>query len=309
MNLIIGLDGGGTKTNCVFTDLNGKSLLEISGGPSNFLSLGNEKATSNILSVVKSGLRKLNSSEEDISIILAGVAGAGRKLHADQLKESLKKKLPENLKNVFIESDARIALEGALAGEPGAILIAGTGSIIFGKDKSDIIHRVGGFGRIAGDEGSGYSIGVKTLRLVSHMIDGRENAGTLLEKFNTIFHIKNESDLISLIHNPGFDIASIAMLAIKSAEEGVGETEKILEEEADELIKHVAVIKEKIALSPLKLVLIGSLIENENYYSKLLTKKIKKLNDIELTEKKYSPEMGAVIMARNILASKQTSPE
>ena len=87
MKLIIGLDGGGTKTNCIFADESGKSLLEISGGPSNFLSMGNEKAASNIVSIIKSGLKKINSSIEDVSIILAGVSGAGRKIHADQLED------------------------------------------------------------------------------------------------------------------------------------------------------------------------------------------------------------------------------
>ena len=82
MKYIVGLDGGGTKTNCVFADLSGKSVLQFSGGPSNFLSIGTEKAASNISSLIKSGLTKLNSEFNDIAIILAGVSGAGRKFHA-----------------------------------------------------------------------------------------------------------------------------------------------------------------------------------------------------------------------------------
>jgi len=307
MSIIVGLDGGGTKTRCVFADESGNSILEITGGPSNFLSIGNDKAASNILSVIKSGLNKLDSSIENVSIILAGVSGAGRKFHADELKDALIKKLPESLENVYVESDARVALEGALAGEPGAVLIAGTGSVIFGKDKSGKIHRVGGFGRIIGDEGSGYSIGVKTLKLISGMIDGRNKKDDLLERFNTIFHINDENDLISLVHNPGFDIASIAMFTIKNADEGSEGAKRILDRESDELIKHITTVRDKVGLKPLKLVLIGSLIENQNYYSQLLIKKIKVLKDMELTERKYSPEMGAVIMAQNVLASKQSS--
>ncbi len=303
MNFIVGLDGGGTKTKCIFADESGKSVLEKSGGPSNFLSIGNEKAVSNIMSLLKSGLSELNSSVENLSIILAGVSGAGRKFHADQLKESLLQKLPENLTNVYVESDARVALEGALAGEPGVILIAGTGSIIFGKDASGKIHRAGGFGRMIGDEGSGYSIGIKTLRLISGIIDGRENREKILDDFRTIFHINNEDDLISLVHNPGFDGASIAMFTIKSAEEGSIKAQEILDQESDELIKQVSAIKDKIKLSPLKLVLIGSLSENDNYYSRLLIKKLKKITNIELAERKFSPAMGAVIMARKILIS------
>lgn len=309
MNFIVGLDGGGTKTTCIIADQSGKLVLESSGGPSNFLSIGNDKAASNVISIVKSGLSRLDSTLENVSIILAGVSGAGRKFHADQFKESMLRKLPEHLTNVYVESDARVALEGALAGEPGAILIAGTGSIIFGKDISGKIYRAGGFGRMIGDEGSGYSIGVKTLRLISNMIDGRESPEKILDGFRTIFHITNEDDLINLVHNPGFDVASIALFTIKSAEEGSIKAREILEGESDELIKQVSVIKSKMSMNTLNLVLIGSLVENDNYYSQLLIKKLKKIRNITLSERKYSPAMGAVIMARQILASKRKQGE
>jgi len=307
MKYIVGLDGGGTKTRCVIADNSGRPVTEFSGGPSNFLSIGDEKAASNILSIIKSGLAKIDSSIEDVSVILAGVSGAGRKLHADRLRNSLLSKLPENFTHIFVESDGRVALEGALAGGTGAILIAGTGSVIYGKDSSGRIHRAGGFGRIIGDEGSGYSIGVKTLRLVSHMLDGREKAGEMLESFSTIFHINNADDLITLVHNPGFDVASIAMFALRAADEGITQAKKILDAESDELIRQIYVMKEKTGLSPLTLVLIGSLIENDNYYSQLLIKKIKGIEGLETAERKFSPEMGAVIMAGKILTAEENS--
>lgn len=306
MKYVVGIDGGGTKTNCVFADESGESIIESSGGPSNFLTIGNDKASSNLLSIIESGLAKLNSSFENISIILAGISGAGRKFHADNFRESLHNKFPKNNYKLYIESDARIALEGALAGKPGAILIAGTGSVIFGKDESGKIHRVGGFGRIVGDEGGGYSIGFKTLKMISKMIDGREADGDILKKFRTIFNINSDDDLISLVHNPGFDVSSIALFTIKSASEEIAEAKKIIDEESDELINHIKVIKNKLNLSPLKLALIGSLVENKNYYSELLIKKISGIKDVELTEKKYSPEMGAVLMAKNILSQDQS---
>jgi N-acetylglucosamine kinase-like BadF-type ATPase len=306
MKYIVGIDGGGTKTNCVFVDESGKPVLETAGGPSNFLTIGIDTAASNIVSVIKSGLVQLNASFRDVLTILGGISGAGRKFHADNLKESLLKKLPENFRNIYIESDARIALEGALAGKPGAILIAGTGSVIFGKDNKGKIHRVGGFGRIIGDEGSGYSLGIRTLNMISKMLDGREPSGEILEKFRAIFKIDSEDDLISLVYNAGFDVPSIAMLTIKSAGEGIAEAKKILDEESVELIEHILIIRNKMDLSPMKLVLIGSLLENDNYYSKLLIKKIERINGVELNEKKFPPEIGAAIMAKTILTENQS---
>lgn len=307
MNYIVGLDGGGTKTKCIFTDKNGKPALELSGGPANFLSIGNDKAAGNIISLVKSGLTKLDSSFDDILIIMAGISGAGRKLHADMLKDSLLKKLPEDFTNIFVESDARVALEGALAGEPGAVLIAGTGSVVFGKDKSGKIHRAGGFGRVAGDEGSGYSIGVKTLRSIACMLDGRTQPDEMFDKFKTIFHIDSEDDLISLIHNPGFDAASIAIFTIRCADDDIKTAKQILNDEAFELINQVQAIKGKINEDTLKLAMIGSLVENDNYYSRLIKEKIRSMKGTELTERKHPPEMGAVIMAKNLLSRKPDS--
>jgi N-acetylglucosamine kinase-like BadF-type ATPase len=306
MKYIIGIDGGGTKTSCVFADESGKPVYETTGGPANFLIIGTDKAASNILSAIQSGLRKLDSSVDNISIILCGAAGAGRKHHSESLKDALSKKLPERIK-IFVESDARIALEGALAGEPGAIMIAGTGSVIFGKDHSGKIFRAGGYGRLIGDEGSGHSIGAGTLNLISKMIDGREAGGEMLQDFNVIFHINNEDDLINLVHNPGFDIPSIAMFTIKSAEKGIPEAERILDQESEELIKHITAIKNKLNLMQLKLVLIGSLVENSNYYSNLLIKKINRLESVTLTKKQYPPEMGAVLMAKKILSENHPS--
>ncbi len=307
MKFIVGLDGGGTKTRCEFADESGKPILELSGGPANFLSIGNEKTAANIISLVKSGLTKLDASFDDILIIMAGISGAGRKHHAELLKESLLKKLPEGFTNIFVESDARAALEGALGGKPGAVLIAGTGSVIFGKDKSGQIHRAGGFGRVIGDEGSGYSIGVKTLRIIAGMLDGRDKPDDMFDQFTTIFHINHEDDLISLIHNPGFDAASIALFTIRCADDNMKEAKKILDDEAGELVKQVKAIKIKMKVDPLMLALIGSLVENDNYYSQLMKEKISALEGIELTARKYSPEMGAVIMAQNLLSSKTNS--
>ena len=307
MNFIVGIDGGGTKTKCVFADESGKPVLELSGGPANFLSIGNDKAAANIVSLVKSGLSKLDASFENILIIMAGISGAGRKLHAEMLMEALLKRLPEGFTNIFVESDARAALEGALGGEPGAVLIAGTGSVIFGKDKAGRLHRAGGFGRVIGDEGSGYSIGVKTLRAVAGTLDGRSKPDEMFDQFRTIFHIDNEDDLISLVHNPGFDASSIALFTIRCAGGDVKTAQQILASEAGELVKQVKAIKGKMKEVPLKLAMIGSLVENDNYYSSLVKSKLSTIKGIELTIRKAPPEMGAVIMALNLLSLKTKS--
>ena len=137
MKYLIGIDGGGTKTKCVIANLQGNPVYETSGGPSNFLIHGLDKVSENILNLLTDCVKNLKCDFRDLACIVIGTAGAGRKEDADKLKSHfLKYAKSKNsvIKNLIIESDARIALEGAFSGKPGTILISGTGSIMFGKD-------------------------------------------------------------------------------------------------------------------------------------------------------------------------------
>ena len=176
MGYIIGIDGGGTKTHCLLTKLDGTLLNECYGGPSNFLTAGIEPVCTTLWEVINKCIQKTSAIFEEIDIIVIGTTGAGRRIDAERLESEFKNyisKQNKKPKQFHVESDARIALEGAFTGKPGSILIAGTGSIMFGKDALGNIHRVGGFGRYLGDEGSGYVLGKIVLAAVSKEFDER----------------------------------------------------------------------------------------------------------------------------------------
>ena len=174
MKYIIGIDGGGTKTDCAAADLNGNILFETKGSSSNFLVEGTEKVSEKILNLIDKCKGHLKFNYSDVEIIFIGTAGAGRRSEAIRLENSfINYSMCKGIefKKFIVESDARIALEGAFTEKPGAILIAGTGSIMLGKNPEGKIFRVGGFGRQLGDEGSGYSLGRKGLNAVSKQFD------------------------------------------------------------------------------------------------------------------------------------------
>ncbi|MCL4278865.1 MAG: hypothetical protein KJZ60_04155, partial [Ignavibacteriaceae bacterium] len=104
-----------------------------------------------------------------------------------------------HFKGVKVISDAHIALEGAFPDSAGCILIAGTGSILFGKDEKGVIHRVGGFGRLIGDEGSGYSIGRKALNAVSKSSDGRGEETLISELLNSKMNSGSANAIINKV--------------------------------------------------------------------------------------------------------------
>ncbi len=203
------------------------------------------------------------------------------------------------LNSFKVVSDARIALEGAFTGQPGSILIAGTGSIMFGKDKDGNIHRVGGFGRLIGDEGSGLTLGRKGLNLISKYYDGRGKETSLTNKVEKQFNISDQSELITKVYTENLRMQDIAPLVIESANEGDELCREILDQETNELLLHIMAMKQKLNEEKMKIVFIGGTITTNNSYSKMLKEKIKTfLPDLIIQQTDYPPEIGAVIMAK-----------
>lgn len=301
---LIGIDGGGTKTKCVVTDLDFNKLFECQGGPSNFLLIGTEKVSQTIFSLIEESVNALKISFDEIASIFIGTTGAGRVDDALKLKNDflLFAKSKGYEFNFNVDSDARIALEGAFSGKPGSLLIAGTGSIMFGKDRNGNVYRVGGFGKLFGDEGSGVSIGKKGLKAVSKFFDGRAEKTILVDFLRNDFSINDSTQLINAVYKNNFDFASFAPKVIEAANLGDEAALKICDEETDELILHVKAMYSFINEPTMNLCLIGGLIANENFYSNLFRKKLNdKLPFVKLVQPEYPPEMGAIFLAKEKL--------
>ena len=308
MGYIIGIDGGGTKTHCLLTKLDGTLLNECYGGPSNFLTAGIEPVCETLLEVINKCIQKTSVAFEEIDEIVIGTTGAGRRIDAERLESEFKNyisKQNKKPKQFHVESDARIALEGAFTGKPGSILIAGTGSIMFGKDALGNIHRVGGFGRYLGDEGSGYVLGRNGLAAVSKEFDERGKKTLISVYLKEKFGIDSQEKLISEVYKNNFDIASAAPLVIQAAENDDDTALKIIDTQTDELLLHVSAMQKKLKEKILLTAFIGGIISNKNIYSDTLLQKIQEnLKDVIVKDAENSPAMGAVLMAKHIFEKK-----
>lgn len=304
MKYLIGMDGGGTKTKCVLTDINLKPVYETTGGPSNFLVIGAETVSETILNLINDCTLSQNILSDDIQAIVLGTTGGGRRSDAEVLESQIIKDAAQKsiaLNKFRVESDARIALEGAFTGKAGSILIAGTGSIMFGKDNEGKIHRVGGFGRYIGDEGSGYRIGRIGLNAVARYFDGRAKQTKIAELLEQEFSISSAEELITEVYRNNFNIASMAPLVFDAAESGDKIAQRILEDEADELLLHISAMKTKLNVELLKVSLVGSILKTPNYFSYLFNEKVvRRYNDVKIMEAEHSPEFGAALMAKEL---------
>lgn len=304
---VIGLDGGGTKTTTQLADLNGTVVAETQGGPSNFQIIGIEEAARNILDLVETCCHAVRCNNSAIGSMVAGLTGAGRSADQHRVAEGIQNAAQKRgmyLQDLKIESDARIALEGAFRGKQGIVLIGGTGSIVFAKNAKGTINRAGGWGRLIGDEGSGYQIGREAFRSVAKMLDGRGRKTRLARMFGTAFGLRAHEDIIRAIYREDFDLASAAPLVFRAAQQQDPVAIEILGSAACELIEALqAAIKgmgktRRGIREKMPLVLMGGLLESENVYSKKVKALIRKrLPDISIEKPIAPPVQGAVLMA------------
>ncbi len=307
MNYFIGVDGGGTKTKASLVDEDLNIIAEGVSSPSNFLVFDINEVANSILELASNICINGNVELSKVNSILIGTAGAGRKEDAERLRSAVissAKKKNIAINNFHVESDARIALEGAFAGKPGSILIAGTGSIMFGKDSVGNIHRVGGFGRILGDEGSGFHIGRAGLSVVAKSFDGRNATTLLTELVKKKFNISNSTQLINEIYKNNFDIPQVAPLVIEAATKEDEICKNILNTEVGELVQHIKAMKEKINEDVLSISLIGGTITTDNYYANLFRAKVKEITDVKIVDAELPPEIGAALRAKNMFLIK-----
>ncbi len=309
MDYLIGVDGGGTKTHGIIADIEGKVIAESMASSSNFQMLGVEPVAKLLVNLIYELVEKAKCEVSDVKLAVLGLTGAGRekdreKIHTAIINYSKDQNL--QIPEIIIETDARIALEGALMGQPGIILIAGTGSVMFARDINGEIHRVGGWGRFIGDEGSAFVIGREALRAVAKCVDGRGEETILKKMIFEKFGIIDLMQIVSGIYSGEFDIAKVAPVVMEAAELGDRVAKKILDDACDELISHVrAMIKKANFGDKINLVLLGGVLQNENYLSRNLRYRIKnELSNVNLLEPLSSPAYGAIVYAKNYLKNK-----
>ena len=156
MTYYIGVDGGASKTAAIIVDEHGRKVGAGLAGGSNHLRVGIEEATRNVERAVNIALREAHIAINDVEYAYCGIAGSDHPMHRQRVVESLSMFFPRG--NFIVDTDARIALTGAVGFGAGIVVISGTGSVAFGRNTAGEESRAGGWGPTLGDEGSGFWI-------------------------------------------------------------------------------------------------------------------------------------------------------
>jgi glucosamine kinase len=166
--LLLGVDGGGTRSRARLADAGGAVLAEAAGGPAN-IRFGLEES---LAAVFQAGARCLDQAglpPQDSQRIIACLALAGA---SEPAYRAAAERHPHPYRDVLVTTDAQAACIGAHGGRDGGIIIVGTGSIGWAELRGHHV-RVGGWGLVVSDEGSGAWLGREALRRVLWALDGR----------------------------------------------------------------------------------------------------------------------------------------
>jgi len=276
----LGIDGGGSKTSFLLVDEYYNEICHIESGPSNWLSVGANAAKQ----AITQGISYLT---ERPNIVCAGFAGAARHDSAAFYKEVLESLIPEA--QIIIESDAFIASIGAIGVDPGILLIAGTGSIVIGRDKARNMFRIGGWGPYFGDEGSGFWIGREAVREALRSLDLQAST----EFSNRIagrLGLKSISEVVSGWASGKIGVPEIAGLFPEVVSMYPQEPSKrILTQAASHLRSMVEIASKRVGLDDWRRSLSGSVAAHPV---------MRELMGLEFEQPRHSPEWGAVIWAR-----------
>jgi N-acetylglucosamine kinase-like BadF-type ATPase len=305
-SFILGADGGGTKTLGVLADDRGTELARVQAGATNPNVVGVETAAATLVELMLSSCKQAGCLPTALKSMVFGLAGAGNTNVQQRLRIALRDALLKRdvpMPPVEFVTDARIALEGAFNGGPGIIVIAGTGSAVLGKSPDRTVRLVGGWGRVLGDEGSGYFVGLEALKLLARMFDGRMESGPLRGLLETRFTLNSRERVVSAVYQEGLTVASLAPVVLAAAEQGDLAARDIFSRGAAFLADQVGVLVHSFGnLSNIGVVFIGGLIDHDSIYSRMLREAICGISPrVAVVPAQHPPVSGALLLAKTSL--------
>ncbi|HTC57853.1 MAG TPA: BadF/BadG/BcrA/BcrD ATPase family protein [Candidatus Sulfotelmatobacter sp.] len=326
MAYYLGIDGGGSKTTCAVGD-ESSLLATFTAGPSNITRVGEAGAREALQEAIFGACRAAKINPQQVRRACVGAAGAGRKDVASAVGKIVAEIIPGEIQVV---GDMEIALTAAFGGGPGVIVIAGTGSIAYGRDAKGRTARSGGWGFAVSDEGSAYWIGRAAVSAVLRASDrvgddqteqnhaeqdqaeqdrAEQNrirpAGRLFRELKTAWSVDSLEQLARAANaNADFSVLFPAVLAAAGAGDVVAR--EVIAEASSELAQLAGLVLRRLfpgqrsaALSAVPMAIAGGVFRHATMIRELFYNGVRAANpDVVLNLEVVDPVHGALRMAR-----------
>ncbi len=211
---VMGVDGGATKTLAAVLDLRERALHVGEAGPSNEDAVGAEVAVRELLRAADEALGRAGIDAGELGAAVLAIAGTDTDSVVRHVREA-------RTDAWIVVNDVVAAWASATEGGPGVAAIAGTGSNVFGVGGAGAdtrAWRAGGWGHVLGDEGSGYWLGVQSIKAALRDREASGPATALSEAVPAFFHERNIEAVVARVYaQPPLKKDEIAKVAIETA--------------------------------------------------------------------------------------------
>ncbi len=254
---MIGIDAGGSKTVCRLADADGHVIAEARGPGAGLHVMADADVARTLGDVIRQVSR---SDRPGPSAVCLGMAGVDRPGEPERMARVLEGLIPGT--RALVVSDALIALETGAPDEPGVVIVAGTGSMAYGRNAAGRAARAGGWGYVLGDEGSGYWMGRQALQAVMRAADRRGPQTALTPRVLAHWGVDRPQGLVEKVYasdpKPS-TIAALASLVEDAAVAGDPIAQRIVSHGAAELATAATSVAARLELEDTPMVLGGSL--------------------------------------------------
>ncbi|QDT99858.1 N-acetylglucosamine kinase [Gimesia aquarii] len=307
--LILGIDGGGSKTLASLAVFSSRNEFQVVGqgraGASNLNAVGLKVATTELELAIERAFESAKVPPRCVSYLCMGMSGAGR----IEEKEAWTSWNQENRigDRIKIVTDAETVLAAGTPGGVGISLIAGTGSLAYGKSQTKDIARSGGWGYLLGDEGGGYRIAMTAINAILKAVDGRGSETALQGSFLQTLGLSNPQSLIGFVYrseNNRSEIAALSKLVFEASKAGDPVARAILDQAVDDLAQLVSAVVFRLNFSGggYTLALTGGTLLHQESYRDSLLERLAQLNvepmSVECVD---DPSLGAIRIAAELL--------
>lgn len=250
MAYYLGIDGGGSKTTCQIGDEH-SVLATVTAGASNITRVGETRAREVLHQAIREACAAAKIHAQDIHRACIGAAGAGRADIAAVVHKIAAEIIPGAIEVV---GDMQIALQAAFGAKPGVIVIAGTGSMAYGRDSQGNTARAGGWGFAVSDEGSAHWIGRAAVssalreldeKMSRHNNKSSEDDSSLLSQLKAVWNVNTLAEFVNK-SNSTSDFAVLLPAILAATDGGDGLAQNVLTQAGRELARLAALVADKL---------------------------------------------------------------
>ena len=297
MAIFLGIDGGGSKTACVVGNEIAVLGLGTSAG-SNVVRVGEAQARESLHAAIRQACQSARVTTPEITRACIGVAGAAREEVREVILRLAKEIIPGEIEVV---GDMEVAMEAAFGEGPGVIVIAGTGSIAYGRNTKLRTARAGGWGHAISDEGSGHWIGRAAVAIAVRETDQQSEA-CLFKLIAKSWGVATHEQVVMMANrSPAPDFAALLPVVLQAAQKKNQQAGSVLVQAADELstlakqvIQALFSEQEAVPVAMSGGVFANSAQVRENFYNRLSVK----WPNVRLAQTVIEPVQGALQLAR-----------